>query len=321
MPPTGHDLHIDVPLSNIVVAYRPYGMVADQIAPMVPVDKQSNSYPIWSQADYWRGEDDKRAPGTEAKKIERGVSSDTYNCLNYALKESLTLEDRENMDDAYKSELRAGKAKYIKDKLVLNWEIRVASQLTNTANVGSSSAVTSDWQDYATGNSDPLGDMWAAIHNVQDATGFYPNRCLMSEVPWRHFRRHADVVDIIHGNSGAPKSSRYATRENFKAIFDLETFIVAGAYKNAAEEGLDASISQIWGDYVLVYFAPPNPSKEMPSFMYSFRWRKGSIPNMTVEVHPFDRKIKAEEVEVGYYQAEKIVSKPLGFLITNPTSV
>jgi len=42
---------------------------------------------------------------------------------------------------------------------------------------------------------------------------------------------------------------------------------------------------------------------------------------MTVEVHPFDRKIKAEEVEVGYYQDEKVVSKPLGFLITNPTSV
>ena len=144
MGATGHDLHIDVPLSNVVVAYRPYGMVADKIAPIVPVPKQSNSYLIWSQADYWSSEDDKRAPGTEANKITRNVSSDTYNCDNYALKESLVLEDRENMDDAYVSELRTNKAKFLKDKLMLNWEVRVASQLTNTANVGSSSAVASD---------------------------------------------------------------------------------------------------------------------------------------------------------------------------------
>ena len=41
---------------------------------------------------------------------------------------------------------------------------------------------------------------------------------------------------------------------------------------------------------------------------------------MQVERHPFDPKIKVAEVEVGYYQDEKITAPALSFLVTNVTS-
>ncbi len=37
---------------------------------------------------------------------------------------------------------------------------------------------------------------------------------------------------------------------------------------------------------------------------------------MTVERHPFDKREKSEEVEVGYYGQEKITGASYGFLIT-----
>jgi len=43
-PSTGRDLHIDVPLSNVVVGRRPEGFIADQLLPITSVDKQSNVY-------------------------------------------------------------------------------------------------------------------------------------------------------------------------------------------------------------------------------------------------------------------------------------
>ena len=75
MGATGRDLHIDKHLSNVAMAYRPMGMIADLIAPIVPVGKQSDLYPVWSQADALRVEDDKRAPLTEANLITQDVSS------------------------------------------------------------------------------------------------------------------------------------------------------------------------------------------------------------------------------------------------------
>ena len=41
---------------------------------------------------------------------------------------------------------------------------------------------------------------------------------------------------------------------------------------------------------------------------------------MMVERHPYDSRTKSEEVEVGYYQDEKITGDEYGFLIINVTS-
>jgi hypothetical protein len=50
--------------------------------------------------------------------------------------------------------------------------------------------------------------------------------------------------------------------------------------------------------------------------MYSYRWAAGGLPNMQAERHPFDPKTKSEEVEVGYYQDEKITGSDYSFLLT-----
>ena len=145
MGATGHDIHIDVPLTNVALNYRPAGMIADMICPVVPVPKQSNLYPVWSQADAFRVEDDIRAPGAEARKITRNVSSDTYYCTGRALKMPLTLEDIENADEAYLQTLREGRTTYILDKLSLGWEKRIALLCTSGSNVYSYSACASAW--------------------------------------------------------------------------------------------------------------------------------------------------------------------------------
>jgi len=320
MGATGKDLHIDQNLTNIAINYRPVGMIADLVAPIVPVAKQSDFYAVWDQADAFRTEDDKRAPGTEAHLITRSVSSGTYFADNYALKTRLTIEDRENMDAAYVGELRNGRAAFLKSKIALNWEKRLADNITTGANVGSYSTVISDWVDTTAGNSDPIGDIETGINNVYDSTGYRPNRCLMGELAWRHLRKHDDVAQMLYGSitAGTP---RRASREQFKNLFEFDEFIVGQAYYNSADEGQSLALAKMWLDYVLFYYAPPSPSTEEPSFMYSFRWNKPGLANMTVEKHPYDTKTKSEEIELGYYQDEKITAKNLGFLLTHVTSV
>ena len=59
-----HDVHIETGLSNILVTYKPQGFVADQLAPIVTVPKQSDRFYKMTQADLFRTEDDRRSPGT-----------------------------------------------------------------------------------------------------------------------------------------------------------------------------------------------------------------------------------------------------------------
>ena len=106
-----------------------------------------------------------------------------------------------------------------------------------------------------------------------------------------------------------------------KQIFELDQFLVGRSYYNSADEGQSMSLSQMWSDYVLVYYSPTAPTTQEPAFMYSYRWAKAGIPNMQAEVHPFDSKTKSEQVELGYYQDEKITAKNLGLLLTHVTSV
>lgn len=311
---TGRDVHLDKPLSNVAIAYRPEGFIADMIAPIVPVPKQSDAYYVWSSADAFRTENDHRAPGTEANVMERSVSSGTFFADNYALKMRTPYEDLKNADAAQIFLSRQSRAEAVKDKLMLNMEYRVGQQCTSGSNVGSYSTVASAWTTLTNGNSDPIGNINTAIENVQDATGVRPNSIIMGNYAWRLLRQHADATERIFG-SLANTGGRTVLQSHIKELFEMERFMVGGAYYNSADEGQSQSLSQIWNDNVLVYYAPMTPRFDKPSFMYSFRWNGVPGFNMQAEVFQLPRA-KAEEVQLGYYQDEKITATGLGFLIT-----
>jgi len=314
MGATGKGVHLNQPLSNIAIAYRPENMIADQICPIVPVDKQSDNYYIWQIADAFRITDDKRAPATEANVLDRNISSGTYFADNYALKDRIPYEDIENADAGFMFTERTSRVEFLKDRLMLNMEYRVAKQCTSGSNVGSYSACASAWTDYT--NSDPILDIETAIANVEDATGTRPNSILFGRNIWRHFRKHDDVLSRIFGYQ-TTNNGRIVTSENVKALFELERVLIGGAYQNTAGRGQTASLSGLWADHVLVYYAPMTPRKDKPSFMYGFRWNK--IMNMQAFIYQLP-KSHAEEVELGYYQDEVITASALGFLILNCTS-
>ncbi len=314
MSVTGQGVHVNKPLANVAIAYRPAGMIADQIAPIISVNKQADAYNIWNIADAFRITDDKRSPGTEANKIERDLSSGTYFAKNYALKDHVPYEDIKNADVGFLFTERSNRVEFIKDRLMLNYEYRVALQCTSGSNVGSYSAVGSAWSDYT--NSDPILDLQTAIGNVEDSTGYRPNSIIFGRAAWRHFRNHDDVISRVYGQT-TTNTGRIISTQNVKALFELERVLIGGAYRNTADRNQTASLSAVWGDHVLVYYAPQKARKDKPSFMYSYRWNE--VMNMQAFIYQLPRS-KAEEVEVGYYQDEKITASTLGFLVTNCTS-
>lgn len=315
---TGRDLHIDRPLSNIMMRYRPSGFIADQIAPTVTVNKQSDSYYVWDIADVFRVIDDYRAPGREALTMTRTMSSATFFCKNHALKFPLVYEDLVNADAKELFLSRQAIGEQIKDQLMLNMEYRVAMQCTSGSNVGSYTTVASAWNDPTVGNSDPISDIDTAIENVKGVTGIRPNSVIFGHNAWLTFRRHDQIIKAIFGNS-AVGSARVPQEGGVKALFDIERVLIGGAMYNSNPENQSASLSELWDDQVLVYYAPLTPRKDIASFMYSFNWDKVKGFNMQAQIFDSPKK-GAEEVQLGYYQDEKITGNTLAFLITGCNS-
>lgn len=314
MPATSHDIHIDKSLSEMAIGYRPEGFIADMVFPIVNVGKQSDHYVVWSREDRLRIHDTKRAPGAQAKRVYEDVSSGTYFAKNYALKSVVPIEDFKNADPIYLDNLNTGKSQLVLDGLLLDWEVRLANQCTSGSNVGTYSAAASAW----TGSgADPLSDINTMLDNVHYSTGVRPNRVVFGLQAWKPFRRHSTVRDLIFGvNNGGG----YATIDTVKDLLEVDNVLIGGAFQNAAGENLPESLSTIWDDHVLIYYAPTNPTRERPSLGYTFRWNQPGLPNMQVERHPYDAKTKSQEVEVGYYQDEVVTGSTYGGLLTNVTS-
>jgi len=300
------DVHIDTAISNILLDYRPHGFIADQIAPIVPVMKQSDRFYKIAQADRFRATPDYRSPGMEPNLISYDVSSDGYYCDNYALGSYLTYEELANADMGLDG--RRLRSQLITDILLLNNEIRVSNLCNSTSNVGCYTTTASAW---GTANSDPYIDCQNDINAIEDGRGYRPNTVVFGKAAWRKWRESEKIQTMIFPHGGG-----VPTIEHAKLLLEVDKILIGGAYYNSADQGVTMSLSKVWNDNVLYAFCAPNPSKEVPSFMYSFRWTVPGIPNMIARVFPFDDKKGRQDIHISYYQDEKITDSGLSYLRT-----
>ena len=103
MPITSRDVHIDRPLSNLVVGFEPQGTIVQNFLPIVDVAKQSDLYYKYEKGDFFRiPSTTKRAPKTKGRTAHFNVSSESYYATNYALVDEMDYETLVNQDDPLK---------------------------------------------------------------------------------------------------------------------------------------------------------------------------------------------------------------------------
>ncbi len=308
--------HVDALLTDFAIGFRPMGFIADMIWPVIDVPKQSDIFARFEQEDRFRQWHAIRAPGDMANEIRMRVSSSQFHCKNYALSTTIPDELIANADPIFRQSLEETRTSFILDALMLDWDKRVADLVmaTDGSGVGSSAAVSSSWDDAISGNSDPVGDINTAIDNVQDATGYKPNRAVCGIGAWRSLRRHADIIDKstnpnITGGGNYPRTAEVAQ------LFDLDEIIVGGAYINNAQEGLSLDLQQIWGEHFVVYFNSNQPKFDTPTYGATFNWRSAPMPRLAVERFAHDDERRAQKVQAGFYQDERVVAAALSFMV------
>jgi hypothetical protein len=297
--PTKSDVHVDSVLSGVSVMYENDEMIADRVMPVVPVANESDIY--YKYTRNWRLPEAKRAPGAEAAKVEWNVETDSYTCVEYALKDFVSDRDRKNADKPL--DLDVDTAENLTNLIMLLREKRVADIVFDSSNHGSSSALsgTDKWSDYD--DSDPIGDVRDAKSTVHVASGKMPNTMIVGYQVHLKLLDHPDLLDRIKYTQRG-----VITADLIAQVFEVDNYIVGKAAYDSSDEGGTESLGYVWGKKVALIYAEPSPGLKRVSYGYQFqsegfrtsKWR--------------DEPIRSDWIEVGETRDEHIVSSACGYL-------
>lgn len=309
--PTASDVHVDAILTGISVAYEQDNdaYIAGRVFPEIPVDKKSDKYFVYTKADWFRDEVQKRAPGTESAGGGFTLSTDSYSCDVWAFHKDVDDQTRANADAPINVDADA--TRFVTQRMLLRREIQwVTDYFTTTkwATDVTGGVNFTKWSDYAA--SDPITDIETAKETMLSSTGMMPNTLVLGYEVFRQLKNHPDIVDRFKYTSSAN-----ITQEILARVFEVDRIFVARAIRNTAVEGASASYSFLYGKNALLMHVAPSPGLMTPSAGYSFAWRGVSDGlGQTIGISRINMPaLRSERIEVQKAWDNKIVATDLGY--------
>lgn len=287
--PTAGDVHVNVPLTNISIAYMQdaAGFVADRVFPNIPVMKQSDRYFRYDRSDFWRNQFERRAPGTESAgsgwKID---STPTYFADVWALHKDIDDQIRANADNPLNMDRDA--TLWLSEQAMIAREVTWASKyfttgvwsgVTGSAGTditGEPSSPSTNqvlqWNDAA---STPIADVKANSDLIHLLTGKRPNKLNMGRQVWTQLSEHPDIIDRIKYTSGN-NNPAVVSKQAAAALFELDEILVMDGIQVTSAENPAFETSKttafIAGKGALLVYAAPTASLLQPSGGYTFSW-------------------------------------------------
>ncbi len=310
--PTGRDLHVDTMLTNISIGYRNAMYIADQICPIVRVQKQSDIVPKYDQSAWFRDEATLRGKGERARRGGFTVDkTDTYYCPRFSYAYEISDEDRDNQDSPF--DLDRDGTEFVTDKLQLRRERAFAADFMKTGVWGTDKVGTTDftkWSDYA--GSNPVTDISDFMDAVEALIGREPNTLVMGKQVWLKLKWHPDLIDLIKYTQRGQ-----LTVELMASLLEIARILVGRAIYTTSPEGTAESsvaYTRIWGKDALMLYVPDRPSLVNPAAAYTFVWER--VPNAI----QYMRRLRDEEREVDIiegnsYFDQKVTAKTAGLFM------
>lgn len=325
--PSQSDLHVNVPLTNVSIAYIPNAgdYICRKIFPKVPVQKQSDLYWKWSKSDWRRTDVQRRAPGTESPGVGWNYDTDSYFAHVYAVHRDIDDQVRANADSNFKLDSEA--TKFITNQMLLKQELDWTAKyfttgVWSTEYTGVASGVGAgeflQWNDAA---SDPLRDMRNWKNSYRLLTGYDPTFMVMGIDVLTELESHPDILDRIKYTQRG-----VVTVDLLQSLFDIPKIYISKASKIVSDARInDAAAQDAAASYefitdtksALLGYAPSSPSIMTPSAGYTFVWSGYAGGNSEgIKISSFRMEhIKSDRVEAEMTYDMKVVATDMGIFL------
>ncbi len=300
MPETSQ-VHINVALTNVSLAYRNPAFISDIIAPAVNVRKQQDRYYIYdSERESFRSTDDRRAPGAVANEVDFALSSDSYYCADHALTSVIPDEERDNADPAIQPDI--DRTEFLTEKIDLNKEIELADIVAaDTDLAGTTLEGAAQWSH---ADSDPQIAIEDGKASIIAGTQCLPNTLVLPYEVFAKVHTHPKIMERVNASG-----TLLPTAQVLAQLFDVERVLVPRAVKNTAAPGQTASMSYVWGKHAFLLYVPPRAALKTMAFAFTFLWTAapGSSGGRTVETWRENPR-KADVIRVQRYYDQKVIA-------------
>jgi hypothetical protein len=323
--PTQSDVHVNIPLTNLSVAYmqEQTAFVADRVFPNVPVEHQSDRYYVYNRGDFNRDDMAERAAGTETS--GSGYSLDntpTYFAPVYGFHKDIPDQVRANSDSVLSTDADA--TRFCTMKALISRERRWATkyfaasiwtgQKTGQATADATHAIF--WNDPS---STPIEDIRAAMTAAHLTSGGIPmNKLVLGKQVWTVLQDHPDFIDRVKAGQ-TPGGPAVSNLQLIAAILELdEVLVMSGIYNSAAEKATESN-AYIGGKHALLVHAAPAPGLMVPSAGYTFSWTgmfgMGVMGNR-IKSYRLEEKVASDRVEIENAFDLKLISADLGYFFS-----
>lgn len=203
-------------------------------------------------------------------------------------------------------------------------EKRIADMIFNATTFGRyTAAVTLEWDANHTATAIPLTDVGNAVTAMYNSTGMWANALIINRQVFRNLREIDQITDKIAslgaGRSIEPGNINAAI---LASCFDLKYVLVAGSARDSANEGQAASISSVWSsEYAMVARVAETPDITEPCLARTIHWGEdGSAIGGTIETY-YEDQSRGDVVRVRHEVQERVMYTPLGYLLSNVTTI
>lgn len=238
--------------------------LANFLAPEVVVPAATGQYKSFDDKNTFQVIDTSRAVGGPAKRLEFAASDPTYNCLPQALE--IAIDDHERDEAGQNDPLRLEEAKTqtLVSSAVTSHEAKVFAALTALA-AATNITLASD---------DPIANIDEQIEALATDTGRMPNRLVIGLPLWNKLRNNAKVIARFPGAASVGVSMAQFSSLLLNPSIDIRVGILA---KDTAKLGAAKANVNIIGQQLVVFHANASPTLYDPSFMKTFRLRRGGV--------------------------------------------
>lgn len=315
--PTQSDLHVNVPLTNVSIAYMQAAnaYIADKVFPKVSVRKQSDLYWKYSKSDWRRTDVQRRAPSTESPGVGWNVDTDSYFAHVYAVHKDVDDQLRANADSNFN--LDRDSTEFVTNQLLLkrdlDWNATYfAPNVWNTDLAGGT-----DFDKWSDAGSDPISNVAQYVLDFRKETGFAPNIMILGAEVMKALKQHPDIIDRIkYTQRGIVTEDLIATLFGVEQLYTSYATVATGPQiPDAAAQDAAASYDFISNSKAaLLLYAPSSPSLMTPSAGYTFTWSGylgGNSQGIRVKRFRMEH-IASDRVEAEMTYDMKVVCPDLG---------
>jgi len=244
--------------------------LADFIAPEVVVPAATGQYKAFDDKNAFQVVDTARAVGGPARRLAFAATDPTYNCLPQALEIPIDDHERDEAGEGDPLHLEQAKTQTLVSSATASHETKVFT--TIAANIAAQGGVGA-WSG-ASNTDDPVAEIDAQIEALATATGMMPGRLVIGLPAWAIVRHNPQVIARFPG-----AASVGVTRTQFASLLlnpdiDIRIGVLS---RDTTKWGKTKVAANIVGSELYVFNGATRPTLYDPSFMKTFRTRRGGV--------------------------------------------